>query len=92
MPGDRLPFAVFIGCEPDLLGGLNGSLKLGDDFLFFGVNFVLSFKPVLDVYRRRSLFGFLYDTANVAHAREDMKIFTEVFLDSLCLGWALYNY
>ena len=60
MPGDSLPFAVFIGGQPDIVfaDGLDVFLQLGDDFLFLWINFVDSKKIVRHINRRRAVLGF----------------------------------
>lgn len=60
MPGNRLPFAVLIGRQPDIFfaNGFDGLFQFGDDFLFLGVNFVLSVKIVLNINRWCAVLSF----------------------------------
>ena len=63
MPGNGLPFAVFIGCQPDIVfaDGLDVFLQLGDDFLLLGINFIDSKKIICHINWRRAVLGFFDD-------------------------------
>ena len=89
MPSNSLSFAVFIGCEPDvfLADCLDISLKFGDNFLFFRINFIDCEKIVSHVNRWRSILRLFNNRANMPHAGQDVKILAEVFLDGFSFGW-----
>ena len=74
VPGNRLPFAVFIGCEPHIIRSncLHGLLELGDDFLLVWIDLVDGLEVVFDIDRRLSILGFLGDGTNVPYAREHL--------------------
>ena len=91
MPGNRLPFAVFIGCEPHIVCSncLDGLLELGNHLLLVWVDLVNGLEVVFDIDRRLPILGLLGDGANVPHAREYLILPAQVALDCLGLGWAL---
>lgn len=93
MPGDSLPFAVFIGREPDVgdADGLDRLFELGNHLLLLGVNLVGGGEAIGDVDRWRAVLGLLDDTADVADAAEHHEVTTEVFLDGFGFGRALYD-
>ena len=79
VPADRFPFAVFIGCEQQLIGDFEGVLELFDDlFLVFG-NHIERFEiffsvdaglgPFLSLVARRDLTGVVGEVAHMAHRR-----------------------
>ncbi len=61
VPGNRLSFAVFIGCEPDVVGGFYGLFKFGNDFTLLRVDFVCSLEAILYVDRGRAVLGLFDD-------------------------------
>ena len=91
MPGNCLPFAVFISCEPHIIRSnrLHGLLELGDDLLFVWIDLVDGLEVVFDINWRLAILGLLGDGANVPYAREHLIFLTQVALDCLGLGWAL---
>ena len=91
MPGNRLPFPVFIGCEPHIVCAncLDGLLELGDDLLLVWIDLVDSLEVVFDIDRRLSILGLLGDGANVPYAREHLIFPAQVALNCLGLGWTL---
>ena len=91
MPGNRLPFAVFIGCEPHIIRSnrLHSLFELGDDFLLVRIDLVDGLEVVFDIDRRLSILGLLGDGANVPYAREHLIFPAQVALNCLGLGGAL---
>ena len=91
VPGDRLPFAVFIGCEPDIFfaNGFDSFFQFGSNFFLLWINFIDSIKIVLDIDRRRAVLGLFDDGTDMPDARKYLKIFTEIFLDSFGFRGAL---
>ena len=91
VPGNRLPFAVFIGCEPHIVCAncLDGLLELGNHLLLVWVDLVDGLEVVFDVDRRLSILGFLGDGANVPYAREHLIFLAQVALNCLGFGGAL---
>ena len=77
VPRNRFSFAVFISCEPNSISLGGGFFELVDDFGVVGVNFVSNIK---------SFFIDLGILADVAYRSQDMKVLTEVFLDSMGFG------
>ena len=91
MPGNRLPFAVFIGCEPHIVcsNRLDGLLELGNHLLLVWIDLVDGLEVVFDIDRRLSILGLFGDGTNVPYAREHLIFPAQVALDCLGLGWAL---
>ena len=86
MPRDGFPFAVFIGCEPYLLGCLGFALQFGYQLLLVCRNHVLRSIIVLNIYAE-----FLcLQIADVTVARQHLKVFPEELLDGFCLGRRLH--
>ena len=80
VPRNCFSFAVFIRCEPDFISVFGSFFKIGNNTFVPRVNFISDVKSVLvDL----SIF------ANVSDGSQNCKIFTEVFLDSVGLGWRL---
>ena len=82
MPRDGFAFAVFIGSEPDLLGGFGGFFKIRDDLVVIRVNFIGNVKSFFVD------FGILANMANRSH---HFEVFTEIFFDSFGFGGGLNN-
>ena len=70
VPGNRLPFAVFIAGQPDF-GANGGLLELGDGFLFIGTDFIMRRKVVLEV----NIKPFFRQVTNVAKATFNGVVF-----------------
>ena len=83
VPRDGFAFAILIGSEPDGVGGFGGFLKLGDDFLVIGVDFVGDIEGIFVD------FGVL---ANVANGGKNLKITTQILFDSMGFGGGLNDY
>ncbi len=85
VPGDRLPFTIRVGREPEFVG----ILERGDDGL--DVLFVLVDDPVLHLEAvldiDRAVLG--HEVADVTVRREDFEVLAQVFLDRLGLGGRL---
>jgi hypothetical protein len=102
VPGDCLAFAVFVRREQQLVGALQRPLQLRDLALLVGIDHVERLEAVLDVHpeaRPRLLLQLLRDlrrtvgkVADVADARLDDVIATEVARDGLRLRRALHDY
>ncbi|MCY1538035.1 hypothetical protein D9M68_735590 [compost metagenome] len=75
MPGNRLPFAVFIGCEPDCFGFFNSAPELGNGLFLFRINFVGSFEVVIYFDRLRAALYFFGNTTDVTNTRQYFKVF-----------------
>ena len=65
MPRDGFAFAVFIGCEPDFVGGFGGLSKVGNNTFMTGVNFVGDVKSILVDF---SVF------ADVSNGSKDLEV------------------
>ena len=91
MPGNCLPFAVFIGCKPHIIRSnrFDSLFELGDDLLLVWVDLVDGLEVILDIDRRLAILSLLGDGANVPYAREHLIFPAQVALDCLGLGWAL---
>ena len=86
MPGDRLPFAVKVGCEPDrgcLLGGTSDVIKA---LLLVFNDFVDRGEAVLHVDRHAPLLRLLGEIPNVPIGGEHGVIGAEIPLNRLGLG------
>ena len=88
VPGDGLSLAVLIGCQPHLLGALDGFLQLADQAALVVAHLVLRLVLVLHV----DAHFFLGQVADVAVARLHRVVLAEKFLDGLRLGRRLNNY
>ncbi len=87
MPADGFSLAVFIGCEPDLLGGLRVLLQVGDDLLLlFG--YLINGAEVLLI---NAQFLFL-QVADVPVRRHHLIVLAQEFSYLLGLGRTLYNH
>ena len=87
MPGDRLPFAVFIGCEPYGLRSGRRLLEFGHYFLLVGRHHVLRPETVFDVDAELVVLQVAYMSEagfhHIAVAKE--------LLDCLCLGGRFHD-
>ena len=96
MPGDRFALAVFVCCEQELVRVLQELLQLADPFLLVRVDDVERPELVLDVHAEprpllllvflRDVGGALGQVTDVADARLDDEIVSEVALDRPRLG------
>ena len=88
MPCYGFPFAVFIGCQPYLVGLLHCFLQVGNQFVLLLGDVVFGLVLIIDV----NTHLFLGQIADMAVARFHYIIFTEKLLDGLRFGWRLYDY
>ena len=70
VPRDRLAFAVFVGCEVNVIGRLCCVFQRFDARFFVGGDFVCRRKAVVDVNTHLAL----RQIANVAERRKDVVI------------------
>ena len=82
MPRDGFPFAVLIRCEPDFVASFHGFFEIGKNLFVSWVNFISDVK---------SVFIYLSIFANMPNGGKNLKIRTEVFLDSVGFRWRLYD-
>ena len=95
MPGDRLPFAVFVCREQELVGVLELRLQVADDRFLLRVDDVERLELVVDVHAEArprllllvcgNLGGVVREVADVADRRLDHVVLAEVAGDRLGL-------
>ena len=82
VPGDRLTFAVTIGCEVEGVNVFEFAFEFGDFFLLVGVDHIVGVKIVVDIDRELAdraffqvfgQFGRLRQVADVSHGRIHQK-------------------
>ena len=83
MPGDRLPFAVRVGGEEDLIRLGGRLLELGDHLLLALHDLIGGFETLFGVDPQR-VFRKVLD---VTDGGADIIILAQVFADGLNLGW-----
>src|SRR5262249_51263027 len=86
MPGYGLPFAVFIGSQPDVRV-FGGFFQIGDNFFLIRANLVLGREIMLQV-DVQALFG---QVADMPETTLDLITLAEKLLNGLGLGRTLYN-
>ena len=87
MPGDGLSLAVFIACQPYLLGLLGLRLQFAHQLLLLFGNLIFGFQClVVDAQ------FLLLQVTNVAVARHHLVVFAKKLLDSFRLGRRLHDY
>ena len=87
VPGDSLPFAVFIGCQPHSLGIGGLFLQIRHQFLLVRRHNIVWRETVVNVNAE----VLLLKVADVTVAGHDLEVLAQEFLNRLCLGRRL-NY
>ena len=88
VPRDGLPFAVFIGSEPNRLGLFRELFELGHRLFLVGGNFVMRSEVVGDI-DAQSLFRQIPD---MTETRLDDISFAQKLFDRFGLGGRLYDH
>ena len=81
VPADRLPFAVRVGRDEDLVGLLRVVLQLLEDLLAARDDLVGRLEALVDVDAELALGQI----ADVAHRGDDLVVLAEIFVDGLRL-------
>jgi len=87
MPGDRLPFAVRVGCQQDVVG-FGGGLR--DRVYMLAVardGLVLHCEAVVGIDRA----AFRHQVAHVAVGGQHLEVLAQIFLERLGLGRGFDN-
>ena len=86
VPGDRLPLAVEVGGEVDLVGALGGLLDVGDALAAVVRDHVLRSEIVVDIDAELALAGVLRQVSDVAIRGQHPVVSAEIALDGLGFG------
>jgi hypothetical protein len=81
VPADRLAFPIRVGRDEDLVGLLGFVLELLQHLLAARDDLVGGLEPFVDVDSELAL----RQVADVAHRRDDLVVFPEIFVDGLGL-------
>ena len=89
MPGNGLPFAVFIGSEPNGFGRFSFRFKFADNLFLVGRNHILRLIIIVDFNPKL----FRFQIANMTVARSNLKLLPQKLFNcfSLCRRFNYYE-